>query len=222
MGRKTRVYSRVKEGEEMIEKLCKKYDKLFWSVQPKMIAVMGVDNVERSEKAVTRNPVWCKLQNVKGVEKGLFQEFNVPIRYIIEAFWSDWNVWSDALKLAVLADKLLEITPESEQKNRRDCVGFKVLLDKIGVNWAKDNGKGLPNLLLTDIDFDMDLRPGLEELKAMEEDGEGDDVSDIDEVEEKEPKKKAKKEKKEKVEELEENDPDPEDKPEKVEGEEED
>jgi len=52
MGRKTRAYSRVAEASEMITKICEKHPKAFWAVTPASIAVMGVDNIERSEKAV--------------------------------------------------------------------------------------------------------------------------------------------------------------------------
>jgi hypothetical protein len=179
MGRKIRTYSRVQEASDMIAKLCNKYPKAFWAVTPESIVVMGVDNAERSEKMVAKQPIWSKLRNVKGVEKALLQENNVKERYIIEVFWSDWNIWSDSIKLAVLAHNLFEITPEVEVKNRPDCVGFKILYKALGVNWERDDGKNIPNLLLADIDFDLNLRPGLAELEAMDE---GDDPEDPDDT----------------------------------------
>ncbi|MFA7219409.1 MAG: hypothetical protein WC119_02810 [Synergistaceae bacterium] len=179
MARKTRTYSRVKEASDMIAKLHKKYTDVFWCVNPEAIAVMGVDNVERSEKAVAKQPIWSKMRNVKGVERAIFQENNIGERYIIECFWSDWHLWNDATKAAVLASHLLEITPEVEVKNRPDCIGFKILYDVLGVNWEYDTSNKIPNILTTDVKFNLDLRPGLAELKALEEDGGPEDPDDV-------------------------------------------
>lgn len=174
MGRKTRVYSRVSEATEMIAKICEKHPKAFWAVTPASIAVMGVDNLERSEKAVAKQPVWSRMRNVKGVEQAIFQENNIQERYILEIFWSDWNKWSDATRAAVLASHLFEITPEVETKNSADCSGFKILYKALGVNWERETS--VPNILSDGFEFDLDLRPGLAELEAMDE---GDDPDDV-------------------------------------------
>lgn len=171
MGRKIRTYSRVTEAAEMIDKLCKKHDEAFWCVNPENIAVMGIDNVERSEKAIAKQPIWSRMRNVKGVEGAIFKENNIKERHIIEVFWSDWNVWRDSLKAALLAGHLFEITPDLEVKNSPDCVGFKILYKALGVNWQRDDGRNIPNLLTGDLKFDLELRPGLEELEAGEEHG---------------------------------------------------
>ena len=175
MGRKSRTYSPVTEAEEMVKDLCEKYPDVFWTIKPEQIVIRGIDNVDRSEKAVEKNPLWSKLSNVKGVERAIFAENNIGVRYIIELFWSDWNVWRDSLKLAVIAKNLLEITPDVDKKNRPDCVGFKILYKALGINWERDDGTGIPNLLLADIDFDLELRPGLEDYG----DNEGDEIVEI-------------------------------------------
>jgi hypothetical protein len=168
MARKTRTYSRINEASEVIEKLHEKYEDVFWCVNPSSIAVMGIDNLTRSEKSVEKQPIWSKMRNVKGVERAIFQEHNISERYIIEVYCADWNSWSDSVRAAVLANHLLEITPEIETKNSPDCVGFKILYKALGVNWEKDISH-IPNLLTNDIEFDLDLRPGLSELESLEE-----------------------------------------------------
>mgnify|MGYP000076208656 FL=1 len=91
MGRTIRSYSKVDQANEMIKKLCEKYPEVFWSIQPEKITVMGIDNVERSDRAIERSKIWSALRNVKGVEKAIFMENNIGIRYILEVFWADWN-----------------------------------------------------------------------------------------------------------------------------------
>ena len=181
MARKTRSYSRVGEATDIINKLYDKYADVFWCINPSSIAVMGIDNMERSEKAVEKQPIWSRMRNVKGVEKAIFQEHNIGERYIVEVYWSDYNKWSDSVRAAVIANHLLEITPEVEVKNSPDCVGFKILYKALGVNWEHDITH-IPNLLTSDIEFDLDLRPGLSELESMEEDGGPEDPGDVDDI----------------------------------------
>ena len=161
MSREPRTFSRMSEAESIIKRLVEKYPDVLWAVNPSTIAVMGVDNSERSEKAIKKSPVYSKLRVIKGSEKALFQENNVHILYVIELYWSDWHNWNDALRQAVLMSQLLEITPEEESRNRPDCVGFKVFLDALGVNWDGEQGVNIPNLLTGDVKFNLDLRPGL-------------------------------------------------------------
>ena len=178
MGRKIRTYSRVTEASDMIKTLCEKHPEAFWCVKPESIAVMGIDNVERSEKAIAKQTIWSKMRHVKGVEKAIFNENDIRECHIIEVFWSDYNDWRDSIKAAVLSQHLFEITTDAEIKNSNDCVGFNILYKAIGVNWQRDDGKGIPNLLYDDIAFDLELRPGLEELKAAEEEAGPEDPGD--------------------------------------------
>ncbi len=181
MGRKIRTYSRVAEASEMIGTLCDRYPEAFWCVRPETIAVMGIDNVERSEKAVAKQPIWSRMRHVKGVEKAIFNENDIKESHIIEVHWADWNMWKESIRAAVLAQHLFEITPDDEVKNGPDCVGFKILYNVLGVNWEKDNGSGIPNLLTSDVKFDLDLRPGLdlEEDNPPEEEGGKEDSEEI-------------------------------------------
>lgn len=168
MGRTARTYAEVTEASAIIEELCGKYPEVFWAVQPHTVTVLGIDNVERTEKAVKKNNVWSQLRNIKGVEGALFAKNNIPVRYVIELFWSDWNRWSRALKTCVIAERLLEITPEVDKKNSPDCKGFKILLDAIGIDWGVEGGN--PPDLLSEVGakFNLDLRPGLDEESEEE------------------------------------------------------
>lgn len=161
--RTARTYARVTEAEKMIKALCEKYPDLFWAVRPEQIAVMGVDNQERSEKAVEKNPNYAKLRVVKGSEKALFIDSHIPIRHVIELYFSDWQAWKDAYRQWVLANCIVQISAEDEKKHAPDCTGFKVLLDVSGVTWDDERfTDNLPNLLHSDVKFNLDLRPGLE------------------------------------------------------------
>lgn len=162
MSKEARTYARVTEAEKLIEQLQAKHPDLFWAVRPGQIAVMGVDNQQRGEKAVAKNPANAKLRLVKGAEKAIFETNSIPIRYIIELYWSDWNVWSPVYRQWVITNAIMEVTPEEEKRNKKDCVGFKVLIDVSGVNWDREPDK-LPNLLTDDVKFNLDLRPGLNE-----------------------------------------------------------
>lgn len=169
MARKSRNYSRIPEASEIIKKLCEKHSEAFWCIKPESVVVMGIDNMERTEKSIAKQPIWSKFRNIKGVEKAIFQENNIGERFIIEVYWSDWHLWSQAMKAAILSKHLFEITPDPEVKNPHDCVGFKILYDVLGVNWERKDDS-IPDLLDDDIKFNLDLRPGLEELEEMEDD----------------------------------------------------
>lgn len=161
MARTARVYERLVDAEETVSKLHSKYGDLFWAVRPERIAVMSISNCERGKKAKEKNPAYAKLRLVKGAEKALFEHAQIPTRYIIELYGDDWAAWSSSYRQCVLANVLLELTPEDEQRNKPDSVGFKVFLDAIGVNWDKDAAT-LPNLLAEDVEFNLELRPGMD------------------------------------------------------------
>lgn len=168
MGRTARTYEEMPQAVTIIEKLCEKYPDIFWAVRPDTIAVMGINNVERSEKAVKKSKVWSQLRNIKGVEGAILAQNNINTQYVIELYWSDWHNWSEALKACVIAERLIEITPEVDKKNSPDCKGFKVLLDVVGIDWDDESGNP-PDLLSQDgVEFNLELRPGLEEDQEEE------------------------------------------------------
>ena len=170
MGRTTRVYSRVDEADPIIRGICEKQPEAMWCVRPETIAVMGIDNVERSKK----NHVLAKIKPIKGAEKAIFQQNNIPVRYVIECFWSDWNTWNDRQKQWILFHELLHVHPDFEKTIKHDCEDFKLILDKVGVDWW-DKKDSLPSLLNDKVDFNLDLRPG---LKDLQDEDDGDEIKD--------------------------------------------
>lgn len=188
MGRKPHVYSRVKDAEEIVVKLCEKHPDVMWAVRPETICVMGIENKERPKSS----NVMAKIKSVKGCEKAIFQENNIKARYIIEIYYSDWNEWTEKMKQYVLFHELLHVHPEFEKTIKHDSEDFAILLDKVGVKWI-ENVATLPDLLHDDVKFNLDLRPSID----TEEDSEKDEIDDVLDEMDKEKEGKAKAAKKE-------------------------
>lgn len=155
MGRKARVYSKVEEADELIKGLCEAQPDVLWCVRPETITVMAIENSERNEK----NTTLAKIKPVKGAEKAVFQANHIPTRYIIELFWSDWHAWSMRQKQWIIFHELLHVHPDFEKSIRHDCEDFKIILDKVGVEWTKKDN--LPDLLDKSTTFNLELRPSL-------------------------------------------------------------
>lgn len=181
------VYSRITEAEEMIKALCERQPKLLWRVRPQMIAVYGNETKERPDGCKEDAVIKC----IKGIDKAIMQDNNIPIRYHIKMYWSDWRKWDDKMKQGVLVHELLHVHEEVGKLIKHDIEDFSILIDKIG---AKGNRyENFPNLLLQDnIEFDLSLLPKTEEPEEEK------DEIDEEEVAEKKkrgrPKKVAEKE----------------------------
>lgn len=169
MGNTEKQYSRVKEAEEMIVKLCAKQPEVLWCVKPNTVAVLGIENKERSEK----NHTLAKIKTVKGCEKAIFQDSNIPIRYIVEVYWSDWNTWHDKKKQWIIFHELLHVHHEMTKAIKHDCEDFKIILDKVGVNWSDSDT--LPDLINDEVKFNLELRPSLGDVDKEEGDDEGEE-----------------------------------------------
>jgi predicted metallopeptidase len=191
MGRKSNVYSRVPEAEEIIKQLCEKYPAVLWAVRSENVAVLGIENKERSEK----NNTLAKIKAVKGTEKAIYISNNIPIRYIIELYWSDINAWSAELKQAIIFHELLHCHPEFERTVKHDLEDFRLMIGSkdFGVDWSQR--KDLPNLLTDDVKFDLNLLPKIEDLES-EEDNLDDEEKKMKIKEAKEKSKEEKKNKK--------------------------
>ena len=189
MGNTEKQYSRVKEAEEIIKNLCAKQPEVLWCVRPENVAVLGIENKERPEK----NTTLAKIKPVKGCEKAILQDNNIPIRYCIEIFWSDFNTWTEKQKQWILLHELLHIHHEVGKSIKHDCEDWRIILSKVGVEWWKK--EDLPDLLNDDVKFDLNLRPS---LKDIDEDGEREEDDDGEEKEEKEEPEKDKVEKEDK------------------------
>lgn len=149
-------YSRVTEAETIVKTLCEKQPDLLWAVKPDTVAVLGIENKERSEK----NKVLAKIKPVKGEEKTILQLANIPVRYIITLYYSDWNIWTPKQKQWIILHELLHIAPDMGKTIKHDIMDFKVLIDIAGVEWFKN--PEIPNLIDGDVKFNLDLRPSLD------------------------------------------------------------
>lgn len=158
MGRKANVYSRVPDADEMIKKLCEKQPDALWCVKPDLIAVLGIENKERSEKSNTL----ATIKPIKGAEKAIFQINNIPIRYVIVVYWSDYNSWSNKQKQWILFHELLHVHVDLEKVVKHDIEDFAIILNKLGVCWQKKTDE-LPDLINDDVKLDLSLRPKIEE-----------------------------------------------------------
>lgn len=171
MAQQEKIYEEVTDAKEMIEKLCKTYPEELWAVRPQLVTVLGVSNKERSEN--NRKLAVCRP--IKGVDKALMQINNINTRYVIELYFSDWNQWSVRQKLAVLFHELLHIDSEVGKTVRHDVEDFRLMVDKLGVNWFDSDD--LPNLLDEKVDFDLSMRPNVPEDGSLEVDT-GDEIMD--------------------------------------------
>lgn len=171
MGRKPNVYSKIAAADEMIKKLCEKHPKILWAVRPEQVVVLGIDNKERSKK----NRTLAKIRPVKGTEKAIYQVNNIPIRYVCECYWSDWHLWSDKERKAILFHELMHVHPEGERTIKHDCEDFRVILgcSSLGVDWFKKGNK-LPDLTEDDVEFDLNLLPAIDDEESEEDDIEDD------------------------------------------------
>ena len=158
MARTERVYSRVSEAEDLMNKLCEAHPEVLWQVKPANVAIYGIENQERNEK----NKTLAKVKPIKGLEKTIMQQHNVPIRWVIEIYWSDWHSWSPSLKQWIVFHELLHVSHEIGKTVRHDSEDFRIVLDVVGVDWVQ-KGDGLPNLLHDSVEFNLDLLPGIED-----------------------------------------------------------
>jgi predicted metallopeptidase len=181
-----KVYSRVTEAEEIVKSLCKKYPEVLWCVSnPEIVAVMGIENKERSEK----NKTLAKIKPIKGSEKAILQINNIHVRYIIELYWNDFREWKERKKQWIIFHELLHIHHEIGKTIKHDSEDFRILLDRVGVNWV--NSETLPDLINDKVEFNLELRPSLEDMD------EGEETDNIEDDEDNKANKKTKKDKEE-------------------------
>jgi predicted metallopeptidase len=165
-----KIYSEVKDAKEIISNLCKKYPDIFWTItNPDIVVVLGIENKERSKK----NKTLAKIKSVKAEEKTILRENNIPVRYIVTLYYSDWNNWQPKTKQWILFHELLHIHQEFGKMIKHDINDWKILVDKVGVSWI--NSENLPDLVNDDVKFNLDLRPSMQDIDDEdndEEDGE--------------------------------------------------
>ena len=175
-----KIYQRVEAAEGMIKSLCEKYPEILWRVRPAKVSVLGITNKDRSKKSKDL----FKVSPVKGVQKALNIIYNVPVSFIVEVFWTDWNSWNLSLQEWVIFKALLCVGEEDGKIVKTDCREFRIILDILGVDWEKK--EDLPSLTMNEIPFKKELRPAIE-VDAEESDV----VEDFDNEDEKDEKPKA-------------------------------
>ena len=162
-----KTYSVIKEGQEIVKKLCERYPDVLWQVKPELVVVLGCDNKEPTKRSKS-----FVVRSVKNAEKAVLIMNKVRTRFIIETFWGYWNVWSTPRKEWVILNALLRVSVDEGKLIKPDSVDFSIILDQVSFGWDSD-GANLPSLTAGDpIEFDLDLRPGLSEEEL--EDGEDD------------------------------------------------
>jgi len=136
-----KTFAIVPEAEVIITKLCEKYPKLLWGVDPKKIGVYGCDNQDKPES----NKTLAKIRKVSGVMQAVFDKHNISIQYIIELYWSDWNRFNAQQKSWVMLHEILHILdPDAKSLRKHNVEDFAVIVDKIGFDYEQP---GLPDLL---------------------------------------------------------------------------
>ena len=168
MAKTEKTYSEITEAEEIIKKLCAHPNTkdVLWAVKPESIVVLGIDNKERGKKQKTL----AKIIPIKGVEKVIMNINKINVQYAIETHWVDWNKWGDQLKQWIIFHELLHIASEEGKTIKHDVMDFRIIVDKVGVDWSSSN-KSLPDLLKDDVKFNKDLIPStVDALESQEED----------------------------------------------------
>ena len=176
MAQSEKTYSQITEAELIIKELCTKYKDVLWAVNPETVVALGIDNKKRGKK----NKTLAKIIPIKGVEKVIMNINKIKVQYAIEAYWDDWNKWSDQLKQWIVFHELLHISSEEGKTVKHDVIDFRIIVDKIGVDWSSPN-KSLPNLLKDNVEFNKDLIPSTVEAIEAQEDEDGEDKAKKDE-----------------------------------------
>jgi len=160
-----KIYSRINEAEEIVNKLVETYAEVLWQVRTNQVTVLGVEN-----KEPTKRSALIRVRGVKNAEKAILQINNVATRYIVETYWSEWNEWDSTKKEWMLFRALLSISEQEGKLIKPDCTEFRIILDKAGVDWDKRTDVVLPSLLSGNpVEFDLELRPGLDDIEDSEE-----------------------------------------------------
>lgn len=123
-------YEELSEFIEIMKKLLDLYPGVFPNIDPEQIAAVKITNKPRSE---SKNQVW-ELKPVKAPIT-LF----CPKIYFVILYSSDWDVFDEARKAAVVADVLFSISPEFDGLtvpfDKRD---HSVILRTLGVDYMSE------------------------------------------------------------------------------------
>lgn len=130
-------FSELPELIEILTKLLDLYPDIFPNIDPDTIAAVQITNKPRPE---SKKQVW-ELRPV-GPPVTIF----CPKRYFVTVYTSDWEVFSEEHKAAVVADVLLSISPDDDGKvvpfDKKD---HSIILRTLGVDYMNEGS--IPNLL---------------------------------------------------------------------------
>lgn len=130
-------YQDLPEFVEILTKIVDLYPDVFPDIEPEMIAAVQITNKPRPE---SRNHVW-DLKPI-GAPITLF----CPKRYFVIVYSSDWEIFDEEHKAAVVADVLFSISPEGEGKTIPfDKKDHSIMLRTLGVDYM--NESVIPNIL---------------------------------------------------------------------------
>jgi len=146
-------YSSVEEGDEIVKKLCDKYPEILWAVEPQSVGVYGCDNRE----SPSNNTALAKIRKVNGVLKAVLEKNNIPLKYVVELYWSDYREWSLYTKQWVIFHELCHILdPEAKGLRKHNIEDFTLTLDIVGIKGYKQDN--LPDLLgEKPVEFDKNI-----------------------------------------------------------------
>ena len=146
-------YSVIEEGEVIVKKLCEKYPEILWACTTESIGVYGCDNQEAPANCNTL----AKIRKVSGVLKAVLEKNNIPLKYIIELYFSDWREWSMRTKEWVLFHELCHVLdPDAKGLRKHNIEDFSLTLDVVGIGGYKQDN--LPDLLGDKpVEFDKSL-----------------------------------------------------------------
>lgn len=123
-------YKELPEFLEIMDKVLKLYPGVFPDIDPEQIAAVQIVNKPRPEK---KNQVW-DLKPVKAPVT-LF----CPKVYFVVLYSSDWDVFDEARKAAVVADVLFSISPtvdgDTVPFDKRD---HSIILRTLGVDYMSE------------------------------------------------------------------------------------
>ena len=141
-----KAYSVVAEAKTIMDSLKERYPSVLWTVDPSKVVVLGVTNKEPPEPKPGKLKTNAKIRKINGSIAALLEYYKVPIKYVIELYYSDWQGWSNARRQWILLHELSHIPALDEGGLiKHDVQDFSFILDAVGVDWT--NSSILPDLL---------------------------------------------------------------------------
>ena len=130
-------YEQLPEFVDILTKIIDLYPTVFPNIDPEQVAAVQITNKPRPE---SRSQVW----DLKPVKAPL--TLFCPKRYFVTVYTSDWEVYSEEHKAAVVADVLFSISPDLDGAvvpfDKKD---HSIILRTLGVDYMNEGT--IPNIL---------------------------------------------------------------------------